>query len=315
MTMHTATPLTTAIETAAPRSGLIVITSQRGTAHDGSPTTRFTLALTPDAPEEKTATLELSDAFEFSHPDLVPALEAHLRETALRLRNPRPDAYVTLSGIPISFSEFAWPFHRSTSGADTNVVHGLMRLEETKGGVKSPLHAKIAASMTVTFEEIVPAPEQPYAETAIYNAIRKTLDQGQLELLKSGNRQPVNVTTRYYSRWKKSFMFTDTDDATRQEFLASKVYWLSHELGAGAPVWIADPRDAQYLNATPKDLVHAAEALAAMGLIKLDADRQFAAPTLQLIARAEMYHAKLDEALAFTKPTFNEEMRHGHTNM
>ena len=57
----------------------------------------------------------------------------------------------------------------------------------------------------MTFAEIVPAPEQPFAEGFIYNAVRKTMDQGQLELVKSGNRQPVPVTTRYYSRWQKKF--------------------------------------------------------------------------------------------------------------
>ena len=60
--------------------------------------------------------------------------------------------------------------------------------------------------MTVTFAEIVPRHQQPYAETFIYNAVRKTLDRGQLELLKSGNRQPVPVTTRYYSRWRKEVL-------------------------------------------------------------------------------------------------------------
>lgn len=315
MTIHSPTPLTTAIETAAPRAGLIVITSQRGVAHNGSPTTRFTLALTPHAPEHKTVTLELSDALEFDRPELVPQLEAHLQQSAMRLRNPRPNTYVTMGGIPVSFSEFSWPFHRSTTGADTNVVHGVMRLEDPKDGVSSPLHAKIAASMTVTFEEIVPAPEQPYAETAIYNAIRKTLDQGQLELLKSGNRQPVNVTTRFYSRWKKAFMFTDTDEASRKEFVATKVYWLSHELGADAPVWIADPRDAQYLNTTPIDLVRAAKLLAAEGLLTLADGSEFAVATPLLVARGESYHAKLADGLASTKPQFNEEMRHGHTNM
>ena len=78
------------------------------------------------------------------------------------------------------FSGFRWPFHRSTSGADSYVVHGTVHLED---GENSPLHALVSASMTVTFAEIVPAPEQPYAETFIYNAVRKTLDQGQLELL------------------------------------------------------------------------------------------------------------------------------------
>ena len=65
------------------------------------------------------------------------------------------------------------------------------------------LHAKVAAAVTQTFAEIVPALEQPYAETFVYNAVRKTVDLGQLEFLKSGNRQPVPVTTRFYSRWKK----------------------------------------------------------------------------------------------------------------
>ena len=83
--------------------------------------------------------------------------------------------------------------------------------------------------MTVTFAEIVLAPEQPYAETFIYNAVRKTLDLGQLELLKSGNRQPVPVTTRYYSRWQKKFIFSDTTDEAaaancwRRRFVGSPV--------------------------------------------------------------------------------------------
>ena len=167
--------------------------------------------------------------------------------------------------------------------------------------------------MTVTFAEIVPAPEQPYAETFIYNAVRKTLDQGQLELLKSGNRQPVPVTTRYYSRWQKKFFFTDTNDAAQQDYLACKVYWLSGALGNNQPVWIADPRDAQYLNTTTDDLMKMAADLSRQGLLKLDGDAAAATPAL--LERAEQYHAKLAEALAATKPTFNEDMRHGHTNM
>jgi hypothetical protein len=167
--------------------------------------------------------------------------------------------------------------------------------------------------MTVTFAEIVPAPEQPYAETFIYNAVRKTIDRGQLELLKSGNRQPVPVTTRYYSRWQKKFFFTDTDDQSRMDYLALKVYWLSGVLGASKPVWIADPRDAQYLNTTAGELSRMAADLSRQGLLALDGEYAAATPTL--LDRAEEYRAKLDAALAVTRPTFNEEMRAGHTNM
>jgi len=302
--------LTAMLETAARETALVVISAEAGTDFNQHPTARFRLGLTPDALTEKTLQLELSEAFDFQKPELLPEMTAYLREAAQRLRNPRPDAYVTLAGLPVSFGGFGWPFHRSTSGADTYIVHGQAHLED---GQASPLYAKVSASMTVTFAEIVAAPEQPYAESFIYNAIRKTLDQGQLELLKSGNRQPVPVTTRYYSRWQKKFFFADTTDESRVDFLALKVYWLSGVLGGNEPVWISDPRDAQYLNTTAEELARVAADLSRQGLVSLSGDTAVTTPLL--LERAEQYHARLNEALAATKPEFNEEMRHGHTNM
>jgi hypothetical protein len=165
----------------------------------------------------------------------------------------------------------------------------------------------------VTFAEIVPAMEQPYAESFVYNAVRKTVDLGQLEFLKSGNRQPVFVTTRFYSRWQKKFVFTDTDDNARLQFLLSKVYWLSGVLGGGQPVWIADPQDAQYLNTTEADLVRMANHEAGEGLLKVEGE--FASATPQLLAKADEFKAALEAALNFTKPQFNESMRAGEANM
>jgi hypothetical protein len=237
-------------------------------------------------------------------------MTAHLAAQAQRLRNPRPECSVTLAGLPVAFGQFQWPFHRSTSGSDTYIVHGEMHLAD--GGAHN-LHAKVAASVTLTFAEIVPAMEQPYAESFVYNAVRKTVDLGQLEFVKSGNRQPVPVTTRYYSRWQKKFLFTETNDEERLEYLLRKVYWLSGVLGSGQPVWIADPRDAQYLNTTEEDLLRMARHKAGEGLLTLDGD--FAAATPLLMSRAPEYQAKLEAALNFTKPQFNESMRSGHANM
>ena len=310
MTTRLESTLSANLQAAAQQAGLAVLSVDAGSDFNGHPTTRFRLGTAPDAPAERTLLLELSEAFDFHKPELLPEMATHLREAANRLRNPRPDAYVTLAGLPVSFAGFGWPFHRSTSGADTYIVHGTIRLED---GAQSPLHAMVSASMTVTFAEIVPAPEQPYAETFIYNAVRKTLDRGQLEMLKSGNRQPVPVTTRYYSRWQKKFFFTDTDDNSRMDFLALKTYWLSGVLGASQPVWIADPRDAQYLNTTASELQRMAAELAGRGVLKLEGEVASATPAL--LDRGEEYHAKLQAALAATRPTFNEEMRAGHTNM
>jgi hypothetical protein len=300
--------LVTSIEAAAHIAGLVMESATQGTSTDGRPTAVFQLALPGVA--GKSLKLELSDKFNFDKPDLLPEMTAHLAGEAKRLRNPRPDCFVTLDGLPISFGQFQWPFHHSNSGADTHIVHGEIRLED--GGMHN-LHAKIAASVTLTFAEIVPAMEQPYAETFVYNAVRKTIDMGQLEFLKSGNRQPVPVTTRYYSRWQKKFLFTETDDKERLRYLLSKIYWLSGVLGASKPVWIADPRDAQYLNTSEADLLRMAAHEAGEGLVKLD--EEFAGATPALMAKAAEYEAMRDAALAFTKPQFNESMRSGHANM
>jgi hypothetical protein len=302
--------LVSSLEAAAVQAGLVLVSAAQGTDFHGNPTAVFLLGLPGADAAGRTLKLELSEAFEFDKPELLPTMTAHLAAQAKRLRNPRPECYVTLAGLPVAFGQFQWPAHRSTSGADTYIVHGEMHLAD--GGTHN-LHAKVAASVTLTFAEIVPAMEQPYAETFVYNAVRKTVDLGQLEFLKSGNRQPAPVTTRYYSRWQKKFLFTETNDAERLEYLLRKVYWLSGLLGESRPVWIADPRDAQYLNTTEADLLRMAGDKAGEGLLVLEGE--FAAATPALLERAPEYRAKLEAALNFTKPQFNESMRSGHANM
>jgi hypothetical protein len=312
-TAMTITDTTTPFFTqAAKTAGLTILNEEQGTDSQGRPTYIYRFGTSSDATGPHTLTMELSEGFQIAAPQMQEGLVSHLAEAARRLRNPRPDAYVTLAGLPVSIKDFKWPLHLSTSGADTMLVHGTVGLED---GTESPLHAKISAALTVTFNEIVAAPEQPFAEGFIYNAIRKTLDQGQLELTKSGNRQPVPVTTRYYSRWQKKFVFADTTEAQRREFIALKAYWLSSVLGNDEPVWMADPRDAQYLNTTPDELKKDVQQQAEAGLLKTSADPEFAAATPKLLEYAEIYRHKLDEALAATKPAFNEDMRAGHTNM
>src|ERR1700728_4424401 len=282
MGMGTQAVLAAQVDAAAKKAELVVVSSEVGKDFAGNPTTRFKLALIADS--TKTQVLELSDKFDFSRADLLAEVGGYLAAAAKRLKNPRPDCYLTLHGLPLSFDKFTWPFHESSSGADTFLVHGEVRLEDDDpSGLHAQLHAKIAASMTVTFAEIVKAPEQPFAEEFIYNAVRKTMDQGQLELVKSGNRQPVPVTTRYYSPWKKRFSFNDTTEAQRQEYLAAKVFWLSGVLGGGQPVWVLDPTDAQYLNTTVEELKKNAAALAGEGVVRLAAGTEDATPAEALV--------------------------------
>jgi hypothetical protein len=309
MSTTVATPAA-ALVSAARSAGLTLTAAEPGRDFSGAATTRTTVSLASDP--ARSQMLELSESFDAADPKFAPAIVTFFAEAAQRLRNPRPDCYLSLHGFPLSFGAFAWPFHGSTTGADTYIVHGEIRLEDGKDNL---LHAKISASLTRTFAEVVAALEQPFAEGFIYNAVRKTLDQGQLELVKSGNRQPVPVTTRYYSMKQQRFIFNDTTEAQRHAYLAAKVFWLSHVLGGNSPVWIVDPRDAQYLNTTVAELKKTAAAVASEALISLSSDGEWATATDALIARQPGYEAEVQDALAFIKPSFNEDMRGGHTNM
>jgi hypothetical protein len=298
------------VEAVAKAAGLVVVSTETGEKYAGGATTKFLLALATDP--AKTQLLELSEAFEFGRADLMDGVKRYMAEATMRLRNPRPDCYLTLGGLPLSFGQFGWPFHESTSGADTSLVHGEVRLQD---GNESILHAKVAVSMTVTFRDVVAAPEQPFAEGFIFNAVRKTMDQGQLELVKSGNRQPVPLTTRYYSMKQQKFVFNDTTAKQRQAFLAGKLYWLSGVLGANEPVWLLDPRDAQYLDCSAVELSADVDALKAEGLLQPAKDAGFASPMPKLMDRRDSYLEQLARTLQFIKPSFNEEMRAGQTNM
>jgi len=308
--MSTTTAPAAQLDAMARAHGLTLTPAEPGTDFSGNPTTRATMALA--AEPTHSVLLELGERFNAADPGFAAELSSFFAETAQRLRNPRPDCYFTLLGLPLSFSNFAWPFHASTSGADTYIVHGQINLET---GGESILHAKVSASLTRTFAEVVAALEQPFAESFIYNAVRKTLDQGQLELVKSGNRQPVPVTTRYHSAKQNRFIFNDTTEQQRTHFLAGKIYWLSSVLGGGAPVWVTDPRDAQYLNTTTAELTKAASTLAGQGLLSLSGSGDWASGTAKLEEQREQFSAEVEDGLKFIKPSFNEEMRAGHTNM
>ena len=61
--------------------------------------------------------------------------------------------YVTLTGLPLTM-KFEYPFHRSTSGADFWVLHGMVGLEGSEG-----LRAPVAVNLSVTVREVLPSLE------------------------------------------------------------------------------------------------------------------------------------------------------------
>ncbi len=198
---------------------------------------------------------------------------------------------VSLHGLPVQI-ELQWPFHSSEGGSDWYVVHG--RLQLADGG---PLHADVALNLSQSINEVLPSRDGDLAFWVAINTARKALDEKQLQLLKSGKRQPVAVSSRCYSLRQKQFTFWHVSQGEIDEFVARKVFW------AGGmerqPVLIADPCDAMYLDAVDehmKDkLLEAAKGLAASGLVELAGDS--ARATEALVSRAAEFHAVKERAL------------------
>ena len=198
---------------------------------------------------------------------------------------------VTLHGLPVRI-ELQWPFHRSEGGSDWYVVHGRITLNDGSG-----LHADIALNLAQTIKEVLPSLDSDLAFWVAVNTARKALDEKQLELLKSGKRQPVPVSSRCYSIRHQHFTFVHATPEQIEEFVRRKVFW-----GSGdnrEPVPIADPCDAQYLGAADANVIDkllaAARDLASRGLIELAGD--YARAANGLLARREEFLAAKDHAL------------------
>ena len=159
--------------------------------------------------------------------------QAALLQNGIRMDNIKTYQGLTLTGLPVRL-ELQWPFHRSEGGSDWYVLHGRLWLAD--GG---ELHADLALNLSQSINEVLPSRDGDLAFWVAVNTARKALDDKQLQLLKSGKRQPVPVSSRCYSLRKQQFTFWHVQPEELEEFVARKVFW------AGGlerqPVLIADP--------------------------------------------------------------------------
>lgn len=199
----------------------------------------------------------------------------------------RKTIYVSLSGLPLSF-ELKWPFHRSNSGADFWVLHGDIRLESS-----GTLHAPVAVNLSATVREVLPSLEPKDTEGPVINALRKEVDQRQLEFLKSGKMVPVHFSSRHYDFKRSKWVFGKASEEQMEQLVARKVYWQTRIVGGA--VWMGDPTEALYVETTPDHILETARKLAQQGLMTVEAEH--AAANASLMAQTEKFEAEMHAAL------------------
>src|SRR5258707_3981053 len=180
--------------------------------------------------------------------------------------------YVTRTGLPLSF-KIEWPFRRATSGADFDVLHTVITLENSEG-----LRALGAVNLPVTLREVLPSLEPKDKEAPVINALRKEVDHKQTEFVKSGKLVPLPFSSRHYSFKLKQWVFGKASNEEIARMIERKVYWQTRLVGGD--VWLGDPTEALYLDTTIDHIVGIAAGLAQQGLFTLVQHQAKALPAL-----------------------------------
>src|SRR5579872_3214793 len=195
--------------------------------------------------------------------------------------------YTTLTGLPLSF-HLEWPFRKSTSGADFYFLHGDIRLENATG-----LHAPVAVNLSATVREVVPSLEAKDIEGPVINALRKEVDRRQLEFVKSGKLVPVQFSSRHYDFKRNKWVFGKASDDDISRLLERKVYWQTRMVRG--TVWIGDPIEALYVEASSEHVLELAKKLEAQGLMELQ--RDFATATAKLMDQSAKFEVEMRTAV------------------
>jgi hypothetical protein len=206
--------------------------------------------------------------------------------------------YVTRTGLPLSI-ELRWPFRQATSGADFDVLHATITLENSEG-----LRALVAVNLSVTLREALPSLGAKDTEGPVINALRKEIDRKQIEFVKSGKLVPLLFSSRHYNFKLKQWIFGKASDEEMARMIERKVYWQTRLVGGD--VWLGDPAEALYVETTADRIAEIAAGLAQQGLFTLA--RRYATALPALMNQGERFEAEmvaarrqLDEKHAFER--------------
>jgi hypothetical protein len=195
--------------------------------------------------------------------------------------------YITRTGLPLSF-EFDWPFRHATSGADFDVLHAVINLENSAG-----LRALVAVNLSATLREVLPSLDAQDTEGPVINALRKEVDNKQTEFAKSGKLVPLPFSSRHYSFKLKKWVFGKASDEEIARMIERKVYWQTRV--ARGEVWLGDPTEALYIDTSLDHIAEIAAGLARRGLFTMA--RRFASALPALMDQKDRFESEMSGAL------------------
>jgi hypothetical protein len=184
----------------------------------------------------------------------------------------RRTVYVTRNGLPVSF-KFDWPFRHATSGADFDVLHAEITLENSGN-----LRALVSVNLSATLREVLPSLEREITEAPVINALRKEIDNKQIEFVKSAKLVPLPFSSRHYDFKRSQWIFGKATDEEIGRLIERKVYWQTRLVGGD--VWLGDATEALYLQTSIESVDEIAAALAGRGLFTLERGYSTAQPVL-----------------------------------
>ena len=194
--------------------------------------------------------------------------------------------YVTRTGLPLSF-KLEWPFRHATSGADFDVLHTVITLENSEG-----LRALVAVNLSATLREVLPSLEPKDTEGPVINALRKEVDQKQTEFVKSGKLVPLPFSSRHYNFKLRQWVFGKATDEEISRMVERKVYWQTRLVGGD--VWMGDKTEALYLDTTTDHIAEIAAGLAQQGLFTMA--RRYATALPALMDQRDRFESEMAAA-------------------
>jgi hypothetical protein len=199
---------------------------------------------------------------------------------------PSKTIYVTRTGLPVSV-KLEWPFRHATSGADFDVLHTVITLENSGG-----LRALVAVNLSATLREVLPSLEPKDTEGPVINALRKEVDQKQTEFARTGKLIPLPLSSRHYNFKLKQWVFGEASDEEIARMIERKVYWQTRLVGGD--VWLGDRTEALYLDTTTNHIAEIGAGLAQRGLFTMA--RRYATALPALMEQKDRFESEMAAA-------------------